>query len=166
MSDSRRRHWQGRIGSQIMLTVLAALIVTGSAAQQADKYAECNKLLQLKKVVWSENAAYRYPFKLPTPDKERVWEHLGSNIAVAGRLERHLLLSKAELREKAAAMIPALTKRMPTVRLAFEDSRLRFTDIIIEAGGRVNREEFVDHVSSFIVFAPAQSNWALHQTKQ
>ena len=131
MSDSRRRHWQGRIGSRILLTVLAALIVTGSAAQQADPYAACNKLLQLKEIVWSENAASRYPFKLPTPAKERVWEHLGSNIAVAGGLERHLILSKAELQEKVAAMKPVLTKRVPTVRLAFEDSRLRFTDIII-----------------------------------
>ena len=31
-------------------------------------------------------------------------------------------------------MKPVLTKRVPTVHLAFEDSRLRFTDIIIEAG--------------------------------
>ncbi|HAA93793.1 MAG TPA: hypothetical protein DCE33_15200 [Rhodospirillaceae bacterium] len=113
-------------------------------------------MLQLKEIVWTENAASRYPFKLPTPTKERVWEHLGCNIAVAGGLECHLVLSKAELQEKVAAMKPVLTKRVPTVHLAFEDSRLRFTDIIIEAGGRVYREEFVDHVSSSIVFAPAQ----------
>tara|TARA_B100000676_G_scaffold164048_1_gene161294 strand:+ start:3094 stop:3504 length:411 start_codon:yes stop_codon:yes gene_type:complete len=88
-SDSRRRKRQGRTGSRIALTVLAALIVTGSAAQQANLYAERNILLQLEEIVWSETAASRYPAKFPMPAKESVWEHLDSNSTVASTLERY-----------------------------------------------------------------------------
>ena len=157
MSDSRRRQRQGRIGSRIALTVLAALIVTGSAAQQANLYAERNRLLQPDEIVWSEIAASRYPTKLPTPAKEQVWEHLGANSAVAGGLERYLIPSEAVPQEKATAMRSVLTTRVQTI--AFEDdSRLRFANSIIEVGGRVYRKNFVDDVDSFVVFAPTHKN--------
>ena len=44
----------------------------GSMSQQADPYAERNKLLQVEEIVWSEIAASRYPVKLPTPAKKNV----------------------------------------------------------------------------------------------
>ena len=156
MSDSRRRQRQGRIGCQIALTALVALIMIGSMSQQADPCAERNKLLQVEEIVWSEIAASRHPVKLPTPAKETVCEHLGSNSTVSGVLKHHLTLSEAVPQENAAVMRLVLTTGVPTIRLAFEDDGLRFADSIIEAGGRVYREEFVDDVDGFVVFAPAQ----------
>ena len=155
-SDSRRRQRQSRIGSRIALTVLVALTVTGSAAQQANLYSERNRLLQLREIVWPEITASHYPSKLSTSAKEQVWEHLGSNNAVAGGLERYLISSEAVPQEIATAMRSVLGTRVPTI--AFEDSRLRFATSIIEARGRVYRENFVDDVDSFVVFAPTHKN--------
>ena len=155
-SDSRRRQRQSRIGSRIALTVLVALTVTGSAAQQANLYSERNRLLQLREIVWPEITASHYPSKLSTSAKEQVWEHLGSNNAVAGGLERYLISSEAVPQEIATAMRSVLATRVPTI--AFEDSRLRFATSIIEARGRVYRENFVDDVDNFVIFAPTQKN--------
>ena len=102
-------------------------------------YVERNRLLQLKVIVWSEIAASRCPAKLPMPAKEQVWEHLVSNSAVAGGLERYLIPSEEAPQEKAAAIRLVLTTRVPKV--AFEDSCLRFANSIIEAGGGVYREK-------------------------
>ena len=59
-------------------------------------------------------------------------------------------------------MWAVLTKRVP--KIAFEDdSRLRFANSIIEVGGHVYREKFVDDVDSFVVFAPTQKKRTLSQ---
>ena len=156
MSDSRRRQRQDRIGCQIALTALVALIMIGSMSQQADPCAERNKFLQLEEIIWSEIAASRYQVKLPTPAKKNVCQHHGSNSTVSGGLEHHLILSEAVPQENAAVMRLVLTTGAPKIRLALEDDGLRFADSIIEAGERVYREEFVDDVDGFVVFAPAQ----------
>ena len=136
---------------------MVVLTVTGSAAQQANLYAESNRLLQLREIVWPEITASHYPSKLPTSAKEQVWEHLGFNNAVAGGLERYLISSEAVPQEKATAMRSGLTTRVPTI--AFEDdSRLRFANSIIEVGGHVYHKKFVGDVDSFVVFAPTHKN--------
>ena len=56
------------------------------------------------------------------PAKEQVWEHLGSNSALAGGLERYFTPSEEAPQEKAAAIRLVLTTRVPTI--AFVDSCL------------------------------------------
>lgn len=76
MIKRRLRLKQRVCRSVLLLAVLVnADLATG---QQADRYTERNRLIELKEIVWSENAAARYPVKLPVPAKEHVWEHLGS----------------------------------------------------------------------------------------
>ena len=103
-------------------------------------------MLQLKEIVWSEIAASRCPAKLPMPAKEQVWEHLVSNSAVAGGLERYLIPSEEAPQEKAAAIRLVLTTRVPTI--AFEDSCLQFATSIIEAEGGLYREKTLQTMST------------------
>ena len=123
-------------------------------------YAERNRLLQLKVIVWSEIAASRCPAKLPMPAKEQVWEHLVSNSAVAGGLERYFIPSEEAPQEKAAVIRLVLTTRVP--KIAFEDSCLQFANSIIEAGGGVYPgKNFTDDVYNFVVVAPTQKTDAI-----
>ena len=91
---------------------------------------------------------------------------IGSNSAVAGGMERHFVLSEAVPQQNAAAMKSVLAAGTPTIRLTFEDGRLRFADGIIEAGGRIYRGNFVDDIDSFVVFAPANSDQTVKSEKQ
>ncbi|MBT5496975.1 MAG: WD40 repeat domain-containing protein [Alphaproteobacteria bacterium] len=81
---------------------------------------------------------------------------IGSNSALAGGIERNLLLKENVPQQNAAAMKNVLSQGTPFIRLAFENGRLRFSEAIIEANGRSYRGEFVDDIDSFEVFASAQ----------
>ncbi len=104
------------------------------------------------------------PHRSGRPDRHRI--RSTTSRPVCGGLERHLIPSEAVSQEKAAVMKSVLTAGVPTIRLAFEDGRLRFADGMIEAGRRVYRGEFVDDVDSFVVFAPAQKDQDAASEKQ
>ena len=80
------------------------------------------------------------------PAKEQVWEHLVSNSAVTGGLERYFIPAEEAPQEQATVIRLVLTTRVP--KIAFEDSCLQFANSIIEAGGGVYREKILQTIST------------------
>lgn len=76
---------------------------------------------------------------------------IGSTSALAGKIDRNLLLTETVPAENVAAMQTVLQEGTPHVRLTFRDGVLRFADGYIEAGGRVYRGSFVDDDDSIEV---------------
>lgn len=76
---------------------------------------------------------------------------IGSSSAVAGGVDRHLVLEETVPPENAAAMKSVLMAGTPYVRLAFENGALRFASAYVDAGGRAYEGRFVDDKNSFEV---------------
>ena len=112
--------------------------------------------------VWRRNQIIEYTFYsvfgAPTikearhdPADGRMVVVIGSTSALAGKIDRNLLLTESVPAENVAAMQTVLQEGTPHVRLTFRDGVLRFADGYIEAGGRVYRGSFVDDDDSIEV---------------
>lgn len=76
---------------------------------------------------------------------------IGSTSALAGGIDRHLLLSESIPQANAAAMESVISKGTPRIRLTFKDGTLQFADGTIEANGQLYRGAFIDDEDRFEV---------------
>ena len=81
---------------------------------------------------------------------------IGSNSALAGGIDRNLLLKDSVPQENADAMKDILKQGVPNIRVSFENGMLTFADGFIKAAGRSYEGEFIDDAKSIVVFRAAE----------
>ena len=77
---------------------------------------------------------------------------IGSNSALAGGIDRNLLLKDSVPQENADAMRGILEKGVPNIRVSFENGTLTAADGFIKAAGRSYEVEFINDEKSIVVF--------------
>ncbi len=85
-------------GAKLTRALIAAFMAVNAgavSAQQADPYAERQRLDGLKSIDWSAAAAARYPVKLPPVITEHVWTHPGSVSSVNFSPDTRLVVTGA-----------------------------------------------------------------------
>ena len=91
---------------------------------------------------------------------------IGSNSALAGGIDRNLLLKDSVPQENADAMKDILKQGVPNIRVSFENGTLTFADGFIEAAGRSYEGEFIDDEKSIVVFRAAEETQEAESAEQ